>query len=130
MKIKDCQILDAITCLSTEKLSKVAAILRDKKIRHIYVILEDKKLVGVVAAIDLVYNIMAEEKDYLTLTAGDVMKKEVMSFSKEDELTKPIGFMSKSNIMTVPITEDEKIIGVVFYKDVVNKIMEAKQNNK
>jgi len=54
------------------------------------------------------------------------MKTDIISFTKEDPVNKALGFMSSTNIFTCPITEDNKLIGVLSYKEAIQKVMEKK----
>ena len=130
MKIGECDIIGAVSCSENEKLDKVAAMLRDNQIKHVYVVSEEDKLLGVLAAIDLINKVMAEGKNYLEMTAKDVMNTDLQTFTKEDDLTKAFGFMSKTNIMTIPVVENQKLVGVLSYKEAMKRVIKEQQKYK
>jgi acetoin utilization protein AcuB len=127
MKIESCTICDAYTCLATDTVAEAAQKLKEKKVRHLYVVDENQKFLGMFSGIDLVYNIIAENKECTKMKVEEVMKKDVTTFSKQDDFTKAFGFMGKFNLFTVPVVEEGKLVGILTYKDVVQKVMELKK---
>ena len=127
MLISDCQLLAPVTCTSGEKISSAAKKLKKQHLRHLYVVDAKKKLVGVFSALDVVYNFIAEGKDYRKVSVKSVMNTNIVSFSKSDPLTKALGFMSQTNVLTSPIIENGKLIGVLAYKDAMAVVIKMKQ---
>lgn len=125
--IKDCPLLQPVTCSPEESIVAAAKKIRQHKLRHLYVMDKKKKLLGVFAALDVVYEILAEGKDYKKMAVKDCMKADIVSFAKTEPLTKAIGFMSSTNIFSCPVVEGGKLVGVLSYKDAMQCIMKHKQ---
>lgn len=125
--IKDCLLLQPVTCSLEESISDAAQKIKQHKLRHLYVVDKKKKLLGIFAALDVVYEVLAEGKDYKKMKVKDCMKTDIVSFAKTEPLTKAIGFMSSTNIFSCPVIEEGKLVGVLSYKDAMQCIMKYKQ---
>jgi len=130
ISISECTLFPPITCTVKEKISSAAKKLKKNSVRHLYVIDNKKKLLGIFSAVDVINKIIAEGKDYRKLSVKNVMKTDIVSFKKTDSLTAAFGFMSQTSVFSVPIVENNKLIGVLTYKDVMTTIMKKKQSMK
>jgi len=128
MNIQDCTLTKPITCFATDSIQKAAKILKDKKLRHLYVLDKKKNLLGVFAGIDVIHSVIAAGKDYKKMTVSDMMNPHIVSFAPDDALTKAIGFMSSTNIFTCPIAKDKKLVAVLSYKDAMQHALEERKN--
>ena len=126
VSIADCPLLSSVTCLATDKISRAAKKLKKHQLRHLYVVDKKKKLLGIFSALDVVYEIVAQDKDYRKLFVKAVMNTDIVSFSRAEPLTKAIGFMSQTNVFLCPVVDKEKLIGVLAYKDAIAAILKQK----
>jgi predicted transcriptional regulator len=55
------------------------------------------------------------------------MNAKIVSFSKEDLAMKAVGFMSSTNILSVPIINNGVLVGVLSYKDAMTALLKAKK---
>ena len=125
--IGECTIIKPVTCTPDEKIVSAVKKLKKQQLRHLYVVDKKKNLLGVFSGLDLVYNVLAAEKDYRQLTVKACMKTDIVSFAREDPLTKAIGFMSHTSVFSCPILEKGKLIGVLSYKDAMAAVLKQKQ---
>ncbi len=130
MKISDCSITQAVTCYESDEISATVKKLKKHKLRHLYVIDKKKILLGVFSGIDVIYTVLAAGKDYRKMKIKEIMKKNIVSFTKEDPLTKAIGFMSATNILSCPIIDEKKLVGVLSYKDALNYVLKQRKQMK
>ena len=112
---------DVIKCESTTPISEVAKLIRDNKVRHVFVV-EKNKLVGVVGGIDINNKVVAEGKDPKIVKAKDIMNK-VESVTKEQVVEYAYAIMRNFNTFTCPVVSDSgELIGYYKFADVCESI--------
>ncbi|MBW1940227.1 MAG: CBS domain-containing protein [Deltaproteobacteria bacterium] len=84
---------------------------------------EDGKVIGVVTEFDLLEAVM-EGKQLVKITAGDVMSKEVSTVDVDTSVSDIIRIMKLKNIIRIPVTEDDKLVGVVARCDILTSLIE------
>lgn len=127
MNITNLTLLKPITCTETDLIAAAAKKLKTNKLRHLYVIDKKKKLLGVFAGQDVVYSLIASGKDYRKVKVKDCMNAKIVSFSEQDPVMKAIGFMSSTNILSVPVVDNGVLVGVLSYKDAMTELLKAKK---
>ena len=127
LAISQCYLQKPITCSLDESIISAAKKLKKDKLRHLYVVDSKKNLVGVFSALDVVYEFLAEGKDYRKLPVKTAMKADIVSFTKEEPVTKAFGFMSQTSIFSCPILKHGKLIGVLAYKDAMTALLKQKK---
>lgn len=121
---------DTVTCHAADSIETVAKLIRDNKVRHVYVI-EHKKLLGIVGGIDITNKIVAEGRDYKTLTAKDVMNK-VEALVEGKDIEYAYAIMRNFNTFMCPVVDSHgELKG--YYKfaevcDAINSKLEHKSN--
>ena len=108
-----------ITCKEDMKAKEIAEILKNSNERRIFVIDNGEKLCGIITTTDLVYKSLAGN----SLTAKEIMTKNIKSVDKKDPLEKAIEIMNEIKSYSCPVVEKGKIIGIISYHDVVNHIL-------
>jgi predicted transcriptional regulator len=103
---------DIVTCKQQDTITEVAKIIRDRRVRHVYV-LEKGILTGVIAGMDINNKIVAEAKDARKMVAENIMNK-VMAV-REAQVEKAYAVMRNFNTFICPVTDTQgKLIG--YYK--------------
>ena len=83
-------------------------------VMYLYIVDEEDKLLGV---IDIKEILMSDEKSFLR----DIMVDNVISLKSDSTLKEASSFFKRYGFRAVPIVdEDEHILGVIPYKDVIN----------
>ena len=112
---------DVVKCEVSMPINEVAKLIRDKKLRHVYVV-EHGKLVGVVGGIDINNKVVAEGKDPKIVKANDIMNK-VQYISKNQELEYAYAIMRNFNTFTCPVVNDNKeLVGYCKFAEVCEAI--------
>ncbi len=97
-------------------------ILCDKKISGVPVVNDDNKLVGIFSEMDCI-SLLTKKFPDKTATVEQFMTKKVISFSEEDSAIDVAEFFERSNKRRVPVTKNEKLIGIVSRRDIVKLIL-------
>jgi len=121
-----------ITVKEDVSVGVVAHLLLRYRINGILVVNRDNKdeLIGIFTTTDLLSLInlalseggkKIEKLNKLSeFPVGEVSSKNIISFQKNDKVTKVIAVMHKKNVHTIPIFHHNKLVGVVGRHDILN----------
>ena len=129
MDTKKIKIHEVLTCNPNDDVTSIAKKLKDNNERRIFVIDSEKKLLGIITTTDLVYKVLAKNKE--NLKAKEIMTKKVKTIDTSDELNKALEIMNEIKSFSCPLTENNKIIGLISYHDLVGHVFSSlSEDNK
>lgn len=117
-----------VTIKEDVPLSAAAELMMRFKISGMPVMSLSGKLSGIITATDL-FRIMGEQeakfesggrRSVTPLLVSDVMSRNVLTVKKESTLQEMIRLMFSKNIHTLPVVEDDNMVGIVGRRDVLN----------
>lgn len=112
---------DVVKCESSVPISEVAKLIRDNKVRHVFVV-ENNKLIGVVGGIDINNKVVAESKDPKHVKAKEIMNK-VESIKTGQAIEYAYAIMRNFNTFTCPVVDDkDNLIGYYKFAEVCESI--------
>ncbi len=100
-----------MTVLPNEPVENLAEMMKDNQIRHLLVCDEQGKLVGVVS-----------DRDVSTArgaVAGKIMTPHPSTVSLHTDLRTAISIMLKNRFSSLPVVEDERLVGIVTVTDLI-----------
>jgi len=145
-KAQDIMTTRVLTVTPETTVSELAHLLTDNTINGVPVIDEDDKLLGVVTENDLIFqkkkvhiptviNIldsviylespdrMKEEMQKISgSTVADIYSKKVKTVSVDTPLDEIATLMAEKNIHTIPVVENDKLVGIIGKKDIIKTI--------
>ena len=123
---------EVVTLNKKDSLNTAEMLFKTHKIRHIPVVDEDK-LLGMLSYSDLLRISFAdavfddeETVDtvvYNMFTIEQVMEKKLVSVSSDTTIKEVAGILSKKDFHALPITENEKLVGIVTTTDLLNYLL-------
>jgi CBS domain-containing protein len=126
IKAKDIMTADVITVNKDDSLSDVAELMIKNRISG-FPVLEDDKIIGIITANDL-FLVMDMIKtgevlkdngaDYYRPKVSFAMSTEIITVNPEGTLDDIIGLMKYRNIHTLPVTINNKLVGVIGRRDI------------
>lgn len=125
MKINECKLENPVFCKKEDSLIDVAKKLREHKVRHI-VVVDKMQPVGIVAAVDIVNQVIAEGKEYKHLKAADVMVHPIFYVAKDDDVATAYFGMVKRNTYSCPVVENGKFVGMLTLTEALKKLADEK----
>ncbi|MBI4452361.1 CBS domain-containing protein [Candidatus Woesearchaeota archaeon] len=125
MKINECKLEKPVYCKKEDSLVEVAKKLREHKIRHI-VVVDKMQPVGIVAAVDIVNQVIAEGKDYKKMKAADVMVYPIFFVNKNDEVSAAYFGMVKRNTYSCPVVENNNFVGMLTFTEALKHLAKGK----
>jgi predicted transcriptional regulator len=84
---------------------------------------EAGKVVGVITEFDLLQAVM-EGRELVKITAEEVMSKEVTTVDVDTSVNDIIRIMKLKNIIRIPVTENDKLVGIVARCDILTSLLE------
>ena len=125
LPLKSIMTIGVITVKADTPIYEALYLLTQNKISGIPVVDEDKEVIGVLSEKD-VLNILFDKKLDVKSTVEDYMSRDVICFTEDDSAIDVCKFFIRSNIRRVPITKNNKLVGIVSRADIIPLILEAK----
>jgi len=97
-------------------------------ISGIPVVDDDMTLVGLVSEKDLL-RLFPEKQDADNKTVGNFMTQPAIHFDEEEGLADVCDFLQKNIFRRVPITSNEKLVGIISVRDALEYILELREKN-
>jgi CBS domain-containing protein len=126
IKAKDIMTKEVITVKKEDTLAEVAELMISKRISG-FPVLEDNEIIGIITTNDLFLvmdmiktgEILKDNNiDYSQPKVSFAMSTEVITVSPEGNLDEIIALMKYRNIHTLPVTSQNKLVGVIGRRDV------------
>ena len=92
-------------------------------------VLHGDRLVGIFSERDLMIRCVAERIDIDKSKIEDVMTKRVILMESDDTYEQCLQIMKQEGIRHVPVREGTKLIGVVSMRDIMQALVEEKEQN-
>ncbi len=94
-----------------------AKIMKKRKIGNVIVV-KNNRPVGILTESDILKKIVAEAKKPDETTVAEVMSTPVMIADPYISLEEAMNIMGKCNVRRLPVTENDKLIGIITQRDI------------
>ncbi|MFB6089271.1 MAG: cyclic nucleotide-binding/CBS domain-containing protein [Candidatus Aenigmatarchaeota archaeon] len=118
IKVKEIMVEDVVT-IEQAKNTKEAAKLMKREDVGCLIVLDGSNVSGILTSTDLVKNIVAEDLKPSEITVSKIMTNDVKIISSEENLLETTKILLKQKIKRLPVVEDEELVGIVSYKDIL-----------
>jgi CBS domain-containing protein len=112
---------EVATVRPDETMADVVAMLTRNRIGAAPVLDERGRLAGIISERDVMRGIAAHGDRVLTLSAQELMTREVQTCSPNDEMVELMEIMTNQRIRHLPVMQDGSLIGIVSIGDVVKQ---------
>jgi CBS domain-containing protein len=128
MKIKDIMTKD-IACVDTKSTAADAAKkMKDQNVGSVLVI-EKNQLQGLVTDRAIATKAVAEEKDPRSVPVTDIMTRNVVGCSEDDDVFDALQTMGKNRIRRLPVVNQQsQLVGVVSMADIAEQMKSGLDN--
>ena len=114
--------------LASDKISDAISMLNEKNIGAVIVKDSTEKVVGILSERDIVRHMGARGAGVLDMNVSDCMTPNPFTCAADATVDELMAKMTDKRIRHLPVTQDDKIVGVVSIGDVVKrKIQQAEQ---
>ena len=114
--------IEVVTCRKDCKLSDAVTIMDGKNIGSILVLDSEEKLIGIFTERDIMH-CFAKKVPMNEEVMGNVMTPKPITLDSSVDIAVAVQLMSEKKIRHLPITEDEKIAGMISYRDLVSYLL-------
>jgi|ETNmetMinimDraft_2_1059921.scaffolds.fasta_scaffold40953_2 CBS domain-containing protein len=118
------KLKDVVFCNEKDSVVEVAQILRDTKQRHLIVVNDLKEPLGIISTVDINNRVVAEKKDFESISAADIMTKPIETIDIDLSYDEAYQKMVGKNIYSIPVTKDRKLVGSLEFNQIFLKAKE------
>jgi CBS domain-containing protein len=111
-----------VTCGKGSKVAEAISIMDSNNVGSILVVDEEKKIVGIFTERDIMH-CFAKKIAVNEVALGDVMTQKPVTLDGSIDISVAVKVMSEKKIRHLPVTEDEKVIGMISYRDLVSYLL-------
>ena len=108
-----------ITVQETLLLADVVTIFLDKRIGSVVVVNNHDEVIGIISPNDVIKAIHHHPEYIATIKVGDVMTRDIVVISPEDNIDQLMAIMTVNRIRHLPVIDKGKLTGLVSIGDVV-----------
>ncbi len=138
MFIKDMMTKNVVTVTPDTSLKEVGRLLKEKRINGVPVVDSTERIVGIITVTDILrlleeiyqWQVLEDKitglhvselvgKERLNRKAASVMKKNVFTLNENSTLNDLMRLMFTKKIHTIPVTKDDKLVGIIGKRDLV-----------
>lgn len=98
----------------------VVKVLADKRIGTVLVRGQDQSLAGILSERDVIEHLALHGADALKIPTEDIMTRQIVTCTAEDDLEYALAQMSEHGIRHLPIVHDKALIGIISARDLLD----------
>ncbi len=121
---------DPACCVPGDNVSRVAKIMKTENIGALPVCesRKSRELMGIVTDRDLAMNVVAEERDPLSVLVQDVMTKNPFTCQAQDDLQQALDAMQTHQVRRIPVVDEKgQLVGIIAQADVATRVSEPEK---
>jgi CBS domain-containing protein len=126
LKARDIMVKNVVSAKKDMPIFEAVKLLVDHNISGLPVVEDDMTLVGILSEKDVV-DLFYETEKAENKTVNDYMTEPAVHFKENSALLNICDFLIKNIFRRVPVTSDDKLIGIISIKDVLNSILQMRQ---
>jgi len=124
------ELIDAVICKESDSVLEVSKIMRDTQQRHIIVINKKQEPIGIISTVDINNRVVASEKNPKETKASEIMTSPVDLVEVDESYEAAYKKMIQRGTYTIPVTEKNRLIGVLDFNLVFKQLSKNKGETK
>lgn len=125
INIGDVMSRDVLRAGKTEKIFSIVERLQKHRIGAIVIIDKETRPIGILTERDIIRGLVAYKDLLLEKEAQDIMSAPVLTVAPEEDIESAAMLMALNRIRRVPVTKDEKLVGLISYRDIANALRKS-----
>jgi len=126
IRAKDIMSTNVISVKKDDSIFEAIKLLVEKNISGLPVVNDDMTLTGILSEKDVV-DLYYEHEQADSKTVGDYMTHPAVCFDENNALINICNFLVKNIFRRVPVTSGGKLVGIISIKDVLNSVLQSRQ---
>jgi signal-transduction protein with cAMP-binding, CBS, and nucleotidyltransferase domain len=118
---------EALICNENDDILEVSRILRDTGQRHLIVVDSNIKPKGIISTVDINNRVVSQEKIPKEVKASEIMTSPIVSIELSKTYQEAYELMIEKNLYSIPITQDNKLIGLLDFNRLFMRVKECGQ---
>lgn len=119
-KVRDVMTPAPVTLPKAATVTQAAIAMRDEGIGNVLV-LREPGLYGLVTDRDIVVRTLAEGRDPLKTTLGEICSEDLATVTANDDAATAVQVMRERAVRRVPVVEDDQAVGIVSIGDMAQE---------
>jgi len=126
IRAKDIMSTNVISVKKDDPILEAIKLLVEKNISGLPVVDDDMTLTGILSEKDVV-DLYYEHENAHTKTVADYMTHPAVCFDENNALLNVCNFLVKNIFRRVPVTSGGKLVGIISIKDILNSVLQLRQ---
>ncbi len=126
IRAKEIMSTNVISVKKDDPIFEAVKLLVEKNISGLPVVNDDMTLTGILSEKDVV-DLFFEHEEADGKTVADYMTHPAVCFDENNALINICDFLGKNIFRRVPVTSGGKLVGIISIKDVLNSVLQSRQ---
>ncbi|MBN2753458.1 MAG: GGDEF domain-containing protein [Candidatus Goldbacteria bacterium] len=122
VKISDVMMTDVLTASKSDTILEMSQRLQAHRIGAIVIVDNNRYPVGIVSERDIIRSLGVYKEQALNKQAQDIMSSPVLTLEPDQDIETAATLMSLNMIRRIPITQNDKLAGIISYRDITNAL--------
>jgi len=119
--IKECKLVKCPTCSMNTSILEVSKILEKQGSKQM-IVLDKEFPIGIITLTDIVYKVIAKNRDHKKVTAFEISTKDIFSIEENNKISEAYAYMTVTNRLFCPVISNKVFQGILPFSEVVNEI--------
>jgi CBS domain-containing protein len=119
MQVKQAMTKNVLVTNPTFSVRSAAKIMAEQRVGSL-VVQENNKIVGIITELDIIWKVVANDKDPNTTTVGEIMSKKVITIRADQTIEEASVLMVENKIKKLPVVENNKLVGIITATDLIS----------
>jgi diguanylate cyclase (GGDEF)-like protein len=125
LKIHAVMAKDVLTASKEEPVISLLERLNKHRIGAVVVINREDMPIGIITERDIIHSLVAYREDLFKKQAQDIMSAPVLTLDPDQDIDSAAILMTLNGIRRIPITKDNKLVGLITYRDLTNALRKS-----
>ena len=126
LRARDIMNTNVVSVKKDTPIFEAAKLLVERNISGLPVVEDDMTFVGILSEKDVV-DLFYESEKAENKTVNDYMTEPAVHFEENSAVVNICDFLNKNIFRRVPVTSDGKLVGIISVKDVLNSVLQLRQ---
>ncbi|NLL53103.1 MAG: CBS domain-containing protein [Peptococcaceae bacterium] len=116
MKVKEIMSTDVVFVDGSARVPEIAKVMKQNGIGAVPVV-KSGKVVGIITDRDIVLRVLADNKDYNTVTAEQIMSDDPVCIEENSDIDRAADIMAEYQIKRLPVLHKGNLVGIISLGD-------------
>ncbi|MEI7640637.1 MAG: GGDEF domain-containing protein [bacterium] len=128
VKIKDIMVRDVLTAQKDEALFSLIEKMHQHRIGAIVIVNSTQNPIGIITERDIIKTLITYKENIFSKKAADIMVSPLVTLLPDEDIETATMLMSLNRIRRIPVVKDDKLEGIVTYRDIVHAFRKGYHN--